>query len=490
MPAKLPDNFKSLVIQEWLKGISRDEIAKNNGISAGTVTNLVEEWRRAIGLYAANELRDLAVTLKKVGIAPAQCAIGFRVTMMMNRLGVAIDNFESFMNDIYDGCNAIGLTPQKISSYLADLMEFSKATPFSKISEFIRQQIEEKNGLEQEIERLRDQIKKLKAEKSVSENHLNSALHNEIITTVELNLYSDLKKELLQYGLSIKVDLARFVRTVKEISQKGYDAKNIIKVFSDFNSAKDEYLIYQASIPDLKMKCDKLNQERFILEEYMNYYNQRLILYDELQKMRFGRKELKQLYNTFNEIALANDIPQDQAHQKFFKDIEEDYDEKLGFELKLNRLRSEISTTSASLNILRTASFAQPLVGLSLQKLLLKGLNEVDIIELADILFEGFPDNSSSSTSNKDINKQSLKEDLKKYGSINSVLQELVQQANRLRGQIDEMQKQKQHLEVRNQKVLYTLANSEPIIKFLHGSNNSIINDKENVKILHSLRLF
>lgn len=79
---------------------------------------------------------------------------------------------------------------------------------------------------------------------------------------------------------------------------------------------------------------------------------------------------------------------------------------------------------------------------------------------------------------------------MKKYGSINSVLQELVQQANRLRGQIDEMQKQKQHLEVRNQKVLYTLANSEPIIKFLHGSNNSIINDKENVKILHSLRLF
>lgn len=54
MPAKLPDNFKSLVIQEWLKGISRDEIAKNNGISAGAVTNLVEEWRCALGLYASN----------------------------------------------------------------------------------------------------------------------------------------------------------------------------------------------------------------------------------------------------------------------------------------------------------------------------------------------------------------------------------------------------------------------------------------------------
>jgi predicted acetyltransferase len=405
--------------------------------------------------------------------------------MMMNRLGVIIDNFESFMNDIYDGCNAIGLSPQKISSYLADLMEFSKTTPFSKISEFIRQKIEEKKGLEQEIERLNDQTKKLKEEKSVSENHLNSALHNEIISTVELNSYSDLKKELLQYGLSIKTDLARFVRTVKEIIQKGYDAKKVIKVFSDLDSAKDEYLSYQASIPDLKMKYDKLSQERSILEETMDYYNQRLILYDELQKMRFGRKELKQLYNTFNEIALANNISQDRAHQKFFKDIEEDYDEKLGFELKLSELRSEISTTSANLNFLRTASFAQPLVGLSLQKLLSKGLNEVDIVELADILFEGFPDNNSSiSTGNKDTNKQSLIVDLKKYGSINSVLQELVQQANRLRGQIDELQKQKQHLGVQNQMMLYTIANSEPIIKFLHGSNDSFNIDKENVKIL------
>jgi hypothetical protein len=153
--------------------------------------------------------------------------------------------------------------------------------------------------------------------------------------------------------------------------------------------------------------------------------------------------------------------------------------------LKLNKLRSEISTTSANLNILRTASFAQPVVGLSLQKLLSKGLNEVDIVELADILFEGFPyNNSSSSTSNKDTNKQTLIEDLKKYGSINSVLQELFQQANRLRGQIDELQKQKQHLEVQNQKMLYTLANSEPIIKFLHRSNDSFDIDKENVKIL------
>ena len=49
-----------------------------------------------------------------------------------------------------------------------------------------------------------------------------------------------------------------------------------------------------------------------------------LSLYNELQAMGFGLKELKLLRNTFNEIAYANNIPLDQAHQKFYKDIEEE----------------------------------------------------------------------------------------------------------------------------------------------------------------------
>jgi hypothetical protein len=38
-------------------------------------------------ISAADELRELAVTLKKIGISAAQCALGFRTAMTMNRLG-------------------------------------------------------------------------------------------------------------------------------------------------------------------------------------------------------------------------------------------------------------------------------------------------------------------------------------------------------------------------------------------------------------------
>jgi hypothetical protein len=43
MPARLPDNIKSLVIQQWLEGKARNDIAADNVLSDGAVTNIVNE---------------------------------------------------------------------------------------------------------------------------------------------------------------------------------------------------------------------------------------------------------------------------------------------------------------------------------------------------------------------------------------------------------------------------------------------------------------
>jgi uncharacterized protein YlxW (UPF0749 family) len=80
---------------------------------------------------------------------------------------------------------------------------------------------------------------------------------------------------------------------------------------------RTDYLHYQATVPDLLRKYNGLNQECSTLQQLVNSYNQKLSLYDELQNMGFGLKELKLLRNTINEIAYANNIPADQAQQKF-----------------------------------------------------------------------------------------------------------------------------------------------------------------------------
>jgi hypothetical protein len=86
MRTKLPDQIKSLVLQQWLQGTSRDAIATNNGLSAGAVTSIVSEWRQTLGSATAFELRELARNLKRVTLRPAQCTVGVRAALAMVKL--------------------------------------------------------------------------------------------------------------------------------------------------------------------------------------------------------------------------------------------------------------------------------------------------------------------------------------------------------------------------------------------------------------------
>jgi predicted nucleic acid-binding Zn-ribbon protein len=501
MQGKLPDHIRSLVIKQWLEGMQRDLIAANNGLSAGGVTNIVNDFRRGLGSAVVDDLRELGVTFRKVGITPAQCALGFRVAMMIvAKLGVKEEELESFILDVYNRCIDLGLSPDNIALHIKDLTEFSKTNgtnnnhilPLSQISEFIQQKADEKKKLEEEIQTLKSQIKILDEEKSKSEHRRAYALYEEHFTNGELKSYSDLKQELGRYGVPI-YDIPKFAKVVRGISQKDYNVEEVIEEFSDIESARNNYSHYKASITDLQMKCNDLKQEYSVLKQSVVLFEQKLSLYHELEAAGFDLEKLKLLSNTIKDIANANNIPESQAVQKFYKDIEEQYDDKLGFESQLNKLRSEIATVSINLNFSRRALLDQPLVGPSLQRLFSKGVVEQDIVELANLFERSYSHggssaesgDSNSGTNGTNIDRQSLIRGLQKYGGIKTIIQELNQQIDELNHQISELQTKKKDLDEQNQKMLSILAYSKPIVEFLNRSDNdySVSSDKDNVKI-------
>ena len=46
MVAKIPQSIKTKVLNEWLQGFTRNKIAENNGIGAGTVTDIHQQARK------------------------------------------------------------------------------------------------------------------------------------------------------------------------------------------------------------------------------------------------------------------------------------------------------------------------------------------------------------------------------------------------------------------------------------------------------------
>jgi hypothetical protein len=457
MPARLPDNIKSLVIQQWLKGKPRNDIAADNGLSDGAVTNIVNEWKHNLGFSLAADLRELAVTMKRVGVTASQCALGFRVAMIMLNMGVKEDDFESYILDIYNHCKNVGLPPESIAFHLKDLLDFSTTNiPFSQLPNYIKQNADEKEKLEKEVKKLKAQKEILNLQKSYSESVRDQALQDERMTATELKWHSDIKAELRKYGIPVD-DIPKFAKAVNGLAEYGYDVVKIISEFSESQSRETRQKMLEDSVRMLQNEYNFLGQKCSSLENTVNSHEQIISILKELEAMEFGPEELKLLWNTINEIAAANNMPLYEAQQKFFKDVEEQYDNKLGFESKVQNLRLEINKLSEHNSKL-------PLVGPLLAKLVQSGVNEQDIINVAYIF------NTHTGSKSNTIDIQLLISDLHKYPTINSVIQQLSQDKDNLTNQIASLKTQKQDLERQNQIIVALSTYSKQIAEFYCAS--------------------
>ena len=81
---------------------------------------------------------------------------------------------------------------------------------------------EEKKKLEQEVQKLGDQLETLTKEKSVSECLRNVALANEKITENDLKWYSDIREELKDYQIPVD-DQLLFANIISNINCYRFD---------------------------------------------------------------------------------------------------------------------------------------------------------------------------------------------------------------------------------------------------------------------------
>ncbi len=63
MKAIIPKSIKQPVIKQWLPGTSRDQIAKDNDIGAGTVSAIIKDAKQEIP--DIDLLREVAMIVKK-----------------------------------------------------------------------------------------------------------------------------------------------------------------------------------------------------------------------------------------------------------------------------------------------------------------------------------------------------------------------------------------------------------------------------------------
>jgi hypothetical protein len=149
MPAAIDPVIRKQVVKQWLSGDSRDRIAAYNGIGAGTVSNIIDEWKKRVEDSEYESIRELSVFCKRQGISLNTLVSCIRLNNYIQSLG-ANANESALESLIANLANYHDRDPAKLIEAAAQISE--SGVPLEKLEEHVKALMAEKETLHREID--------------------------------------------------------------------------------------------------------------------------------------------------------------------------------------------------------------------------------------------------------------------------------------------------------------------------------------------------
>jgi hypothetical protein len=143
----VPKILRQKILFQWITGISRDNIAKNNGISAGKVSGIAEDYRRNDSDF--DMMRDYVKCIMKYGYKIGELVEVNRLFKRLQLLKIIPEQLELFLDRIAEHAFKRGLEPEVL---------IEKVLEVSTLAEKTNVPIEE---LPSNIERMSKRLRKL-----------------------------------------------------------------------------------------------------------------------------------------------------------------------------------------------------------------------------------------------------------------------------------------------------------------------------------------
>jgi len=345
MPAAIDNQIKKQVINQWLSGDSRDRIAADNDIGSGTVSNIVNEWKKVVEDSDYESVRQLTVPLKKQGIGLNELAPSVRLYNYIKKLGADVDQIESFIVNCVNGANS--LPPERIVDLTNQLFDISKSEsiPPVEVPLCIKQKFDDKQKVEEKIK------------------EADTTLQSKNVDIETINEYIQLKEHLSKHNLSLE-DPTRLLSILQTIRQIGYEPRKIVAAF--------------ASMKSLRQKERQLKNNCKMFERRAARYHHILPISEQFVSFGIGIDPLIAFNILVTETAETCNIPISAAAFRVIKEIE-DYRNIIGLKKEISRLAVQIYTMNEILGRKNNAVMA-------LLKLQSRGVTEDQILYLSKYL--------------------------------------------------------------------------------------------------------
>jgi len=152
MPAKIPKSIREQVLKQWLQGMSRDQIAKDNDVGAGTVSSIIKDAKQEIP--DIDLLRQGALVLKKNDLNMSVFAASIRIKNKLDGMGLNEDQIDSLIDNADTHCFKRGLTGEKYFNNVDKVCALSDnlKMPLDQLPNYITQQELELEKVEKQTE--------------------------------------------------------------------------------------------------------------------------------------------------------------------------------------------------------------------------------------------------------------------------------------------------------------------------------------------------
>ena len=324
-----------------------------------------------------------------------------------------------FLKEIYTQCKQVGLTSHQVFSYISDILNFSSEVSLSQIPQYMKKKIQEKEELEgtmQELSRKIDELTKIHDEK---EQELQRLLKYKEIKTKDYNIFMKAQFQLKQYGLDME-NIDQFVKSVIGMSKENNDYIKVLEKIADYENLEKNTKYFNEQVKLKKDELAKLEQDINNKKKDLSYFEVKLENINELEMKGFGIIEFRTLINILNEIGMEKNQDFDVTIKKFFDDVK-NYAEVIGSRIEIDRLKNELKILEIKTMKEREKYIAYPTVIESILRLAGSGINEQDIIKIDKILMmtDYYPNKD------KPLYKETLIDDLQKYGNLKLVIKNL-----------------------------------------------------------------
>jgi len=356
MPPLTDEQTRRNVIRQWISGFPRDTIAEQNGIGAGTVSSIVNNYKVGLEELDFDSIRQLAVEARQHGLNFADLASHARLYNFFRNSGAAENKIESFIKKV----SSADVSPEKVIELVYQLYEISntESIPLDQVPNYIEKKLEEKKKIDEQIK------------------EADAILQSKNVSIEAINEHLQLNEELKKYRLSTR-DINRLV--------------NLLEVAKEYRYSPGKIIAKLRNIKRLENKENKLKGSVEALSKKEAKYKGIIPLAQIIWDLRIGKNELISFKVAVCEAAQLFGFPRSTAAVYVLNNLR-DYNKK-------GQLKKELSSLYLQKYAVEEFCSRRSQVIMALTNLKSHGITEQQIISLNHFLeSNGYKTSSITST--------------------------------------------------------------------------------------------